>query len=531
MDGNPGRRRKHHKSWVTFSNWMVNEGPAQFVAVAWIAIQLARFGYIVYFYDTNANYRTMRTVLGWSLPVARGAAAAITINCTLILLPVCRNIISSIRSSWLNRLVPIDKNIKFHKLLGWCICFWTFVHVGAHMFNFLHLQQFADGLVAAEFMNIKTMTGATGQAASVVLMLMVTSSISTVRRKHFETFWFTHHLFVLFFGLLMVHGDFCVVKSDDPEIGCAGAAFWKFWLASGILYFVERVVREIRGGMPTHVYKVIQHPSNVVEVQIKKDSCMAKPGQYIFLCCPEISRYQWHPFTLTSVEQEDFISVHVRATGDWTKDFAGRLGCVWDKKGCVVLEASPKSRLPRLLVDGPYGTASEDIFDFEISVCVGAGIGVTPFASILKSIWYRIQNPTSAVRLQKVYFYWICREKEAFEWFVDLLSAIEEQHIDRFLSINIYLTGTMNEAEVNNVMVNHKAGVSDGLTGLRSTTSYGRPNLDLIFQQLARDHAGTDVGVFFCGPKPLDKQLHAACNKYTMGDEHETRFYYRKENF
>ena len=38
-------------------------------------------------------------------------------------------------------------------------------------------------------------------------------------------------------------------------------------------------------------------------------------------------------------------------------------------------------------IDGPFGSASEDVFQYEVSVLVGAGIGVTPFASILKSIW------------------------------------------------------------------------------------------------------------------------------------------------
>lgn len=49
--------------------------------------------------------------------------------------------------------------------------------------------------------------------------------------------------------------------------------------------------------------------------------------------------------------------------------------------------------MPRLAIDGPFGTASEDVFRYEVVMLVGAGIGVTPFASILKSVWYkRIQN-------------------------------------------------------------------------------------------------------------------------------------------
>lgn len=47
----------------------------------------------------------------------------------------------------------------------------------------------------------------------------------------------------------------------------------------------------------------------------------------------------------------------------------------------------------RVAIDGPFGTASEDVFRYEVVMLVGAGIGVTPFASILKSVWYKhIQN-------------------------------------------------------------------------------------------------------------------------------------------
>ena len=37
-------------------------------------------------------------------------------------------------------------------------------------------------------------------------------------------------------------------------------------------------------------------------------------------------------------------------------------------------------------IDGPYGTASREIFETEHAVLISAGIGVTPMASILQSI-------------------------------------------------------------------------------------------------------------------------------------------------
>jgi predicted ferric reductase len=66
-------------------------------------------------------------------------------------------------------------------------------------------------------------------------------------------------------------------------------------------------------------------------------------------------------------------------------------------------------------------------------LCAG-GIGVTPFASILKSVMYKLQNTSNPV-LQKVYFYWISRDKNAFEWFNEILAAIEMENVNNFLEV------------------------------------------------------------------------------------------------
>jgi len=85
----------------------------------------------------------------------------------------------------------------------------------------------------------------------------------------------------------------------------------------------------------------------------------------------------------------------------------------------------------RISVDGPFGTASEDVFTHEVGLLVGAGIGVTPFASILKSVFYKLTDENTTLRLKKVYFYWICPEPTAFEWFADLLLSLEKQMADK----------------------------------------------------------------------------------------------------
>ena len=90
---------------------------------------------------------------------------------------------------------------------------------------------------------------------------------------------------------------------------------------------LERLVRELRGTHKTYISKVIQHPSKVCEIQIRKENFRPKAGQYIFLCCPEISLWQYHPFTLTSAPEEEYVSVHIRCEGDFTTTLAQKLGC------------------------------------------------------------------------------------------------------------------------------------------------------------------------------------------------------------
>lgn len=128
--------------------------------------------------------------------------------------------------------------------------------------------------------------------------------------------------------------------------------------------------------------------------------------------------------------------------GDFTKAFGKALGCDLERKGGGKGEKDGSSEvalrqiLPRVYIDGPFGSASEDVFKFEIAVLVGAGIGVTPFASILKSIWYRMNYPQGRTRLRKVYFFWICRDFGSFEWFRSLLLAIEAQDLDDHIEIH-----------------------------------------------------------------------------------------------
>jgi NADPH oxidase len=366
-----------------------NLGEKHLVVFVWALSNSALFFFNLMAFLTIPTLSSHRRDLGITICIARAGGACLNLNCGLILLPMCRNVVSMLRSTFLGRYIPFDRNIDFHKMIGWTIVWWSAVHTLAHYVNYMRLEMSRPEAGTAPYFALGSGPGYTGHIISVCLFLMATSALKPVRRTHFEFFWYTHHLFIFFFGALFLHGTFCFFKLN-PEAGtvCIPARSWQYCIGSFVMYIAERVYREINARRPTYISKVVLHPSSVMEIQIVKPSAKTQPGQYIFICIPEVARYQFHPFTLTSTPELPYISVHIRVAGDWTSRLAKRLGCdVKSTKGTNVLQKGTTLTMPAVMVDGPFGSASVDFCDYEVAVLVGAGIGVTPFASILKNIW------------------------------------------------------------------------------------------------------------------------------------------------
>ncbi|KAL9012526.1 MAG: hypothetical protein Q9173_002719 [Seirophora scorigena] len=526
--------------------WAANEG-SQFLSLAIFAVvhtMVFAFGFLNYHMKDNLD--TARATFGASYPIARAAALVLHFDIAILIIPICRNLISLLRQTPLNGIIQFDKSISFHKLVAYSIVLFAWIHTIAHWNNFAQLAS-KNNLGFKGFMlaNVATGPGWSGYVMLTVLMVMLVTSLERFKTKNHERFWYSHHLFVIFFLFWSVHGAFCMIKTDVAPFCSGTGTFWQYWMCGGFLYLVERMLREVRGRHKTFISKVIQHPSNVVEIQIKKEHTKSRAGQYIFLCCPEISVWQYHPFTLTSAPEEDYISVHIRCVGDFTRKLAAVVGCTFEKNdgkvpvGSAVvsidhnapkMDVDPAIRriLPRVYIDGPFGSASEDVFRYEVAVLVGAGIGVTPFASILKSIWYRMSYPQQKTRLRKVYFFWVCRDYGSFEWFRSLLMAIEAQDIDSHIEIHTYLTARIKPDDAENIMINDASTETDTITGLRTPTNFGRPNWDAVFRGIRKIHAPAEAGVFFCGSEPLASQLHTKCNMYSGPD---FQFVWGKENF
>jgi NADPH oxidase 5 len=164
-------------------------------------------------------------------------------------------------------------------------------------------------------------------------------------------------------------------------------------------------------------------------------------------------------------------------------------------------------------LDGPYGTPSREIFESRFPVLIGAGIGVTPFASILESIVRRAENGSPGP--EKVHFYWLNRDAYSFEWFADLLLDLEQVDTRRLVDVHIYMTegkGHLTAAVLNLARaMAHEQGDPDSITGLRSKTNVGRPDWSKELESIVQAHAPDPVEVFYCGPPGLANSIERTC--------------------
>jgi len=521
--------------------------------IIWYGAQFGLFGYGWHSQATNPKLAGLNT-LGFSVWSSRGAGLVLALDGGMILVPMLRNIIMVVRPK-LTWAFPADENIWFHRQVAYSMAFWAMVHTTAHYVNFINVERRQIRPQLALQIHYTQPGGITGHFMLLIMVIMYSTAHQKIRNQCFEAFWYTHHLAFFFMLGLYTHATGCFVRDQaDPDFiktfpfysteHCLGYLSWRYTIWPGIIYFGERIYREIRARRSTTLERVLVHPSGAMEFRIKKPSFKYTAGQWLFIQVPDVSSFQWHPFTITSAPEDPYVSVHMRQLGDWTSQLGERVGAGpsvvaamtkaalsgSEKNGVfgfegrgdfVEIEGNAAGRLPMVRIDGPYGAPAEDVFNSEVAVLVGAGIGVTPFASILKHIWY-MQRKGNLGALKRVEFIWIVRDAPSFGWFQTLLSEVEAAQTDpNFLRMSVYLTQKIDESTLWNITVNDAGAEFDPLTLLRSRTMYGRPDWKAIYTRLrmaiesgqylpGREASlKTSVATFFCGPNGLMKAVRA----------------------
>jgi NADPH oxidase len=494
---------------------------------------------------------------------AKAFGRMLDVLCNLIFLPVLRNLTSWLRTTPLGRVLPLDATLYFHKVIGMLIAIGTIGHIAMHYVRFnWHASSGSGETVVGQA--IGRWTGISGHLIALCMLLMFLTAAERFRRRKWgkigghSIFVRVHKLWIPVLFLLWFHSR----------------AFWHYSLFPTLLLILDKQIGRMRGKEPLTLVSATSPAKDVLHLSFKLASGRRfkfQAGQYLFLQCPAVSTTEWHPFTISSSPEERTFSVHIRCRPDmdWTfalrqlilpevhersmqktpaikqssKQFAGEQLVASDSVPLADIEAPFKPKAPstppdlsqhELFMDGPYGTASEEVFHYQVMVLVAAGIGVTPFASILKTLAHQAKADKLETPLKKVAFYWVCRDEREFNSFKDIMVGIvEDKAISDIFELNTYLTGEINLKTISADEKYHQYA--------------GRPNWNRIGKQLSDDYPGTDVGVFLCGPEAIANQLSAMCKKMNPTTERrvsrtstvpeaaskgkQRRFVFHKENF
>lgn len=423
---------------------------------------------------------------GVLVQVARGCGGCMNFNAAFCLLPMMRLFISGLRRTRLARYLALEESIGFHRLSGHVMFGAAVVHTIAYFI--LYSTSTQRSLIA----NLTGTTASiTGCILAVLFVVMWSFAIEELRRRRpFEIFYLTHFLGVPLVALLLIH---------SPN-------YWKWFLVGGTGYLLDRLVRFYRMRRPSYLIEARSLPSEVTELVIRRPAGFDyRAGDFVFILIPAISRFEWHPFTISSPpEREGSFTVHIRKLGDWTARLQ-RVFSHWaeikrgDLSGAPELGVRLNRRLESYLghietyIDGPHGAPANDIFHRRVAVLIAAGIGVTPFASILQSLMHRHRHgQAAALEVERVYFIWINRDQHAFEWFNEMMTELKKQDTGGFFDIRLFVT-------------------EKPPGELPPLTRCGRPDWDVEFARITGAHSPSDIGVFFCGPSGLSSQLHKQC--------------------
>ncbi|KAL8232312.1 hypothetical protein R6Q57_002090 [Mikania cordata] len=573
---NPIRRWYEDFKFFLQDNWQ-----RCWVIALWICVMAGLFTWKYIQYKHRAVYK----VLGPCVCVAKGAAETLKLNMAIILLPVCRNTITWLRNKTkLGVVVPFDDNLNFHKVIALAITIGVGLHAISHLTcdfpRLIHateeeykpMQQFFGDQAKNYWHFVKEPEGYTGIIMIVLMTIAFTLATPWLRRGKlnlplflkkltgFNAFWYSHHLFVIVYVMLIVHGIKLYLTKEWYK-----KTTWMYLTVPILLYACERLIRAFRSSVkPVKILKVAVYPGNVLALHMSKPQGFKyKSGQYMFVNCAAVSPFEWHPFSITSAPGDDYLSVHIRTLGDWTRQLKTVFSEVCQpprngKSGLLRADCQGENpNFPRVLIDGPYGAPAQDYKKYEVVLLVGLGIGATPMISIVKDIVNNMKakeeeenalengatlqknkpgsRSANNFRTTRAYFYWVTREQGSFDWFKGVMNEAAEMDKNGVIEMHNYCTSVYEEGDARSALItmlqslNHAKNGVDVVSGTRVKSHFAKPNWRNVYKRIALNHTGSRIGVFYCGAPAPTKELKQLALDFSH--KTSTKFVFHKENF
>ncbi|XP_060072103.1 dual oxidase 1-like [Ylistrum balloti] len=521
--------------WFEFTSKVATYQLVIFWTVLYTLCLMGVFTERAFYYSVEREHAGLRRIAGYGVTITRGAASSMMFTYCPLLITMSRNLITFFRETSLHRFFPWDSMHFLHKYIAFWALFFTLVHVVGHSINLYHISTQSSGdlncifreyfraqdvLASFHYWTYTTITGITGIILTLIVIVMYVFAMPYARRYVFNAFWTTHKFYVLLYLFSILHGAARLVQ---PPL------FWLYLLPCLVIFVIDKMISASRNTIEIGVISADLLPSDVTALVFKRPASFEyKSGQWVRIACLDLGKSEYHPFTLTSAPHEEHLSLHIRAVGPWTTNIRE----LYDPDR---LEYK-KYKLPKLFLDGPYGEGHQDWYRFQVAILVGGGIGVTPFASILKDIVHKSKIDDFRFPCKKVYFLWVTRTQKQFEWMTDIIREVENNDLKGFVDVHIFITQFKEKFDFRTTMLYicerhfQKVAGKSLFTGLSATTHFGRPQFQDILRSIGNEHPQVNrVGVFSCGPPPMTNQLDRTCSD--LNKVQGTLFKHHFENF
>lgn len=432
----------------------------------YIVLQVFYFTFIFVTLSFDSDYSNILKLTSYGLLLAKSSAGIINLNFALLFLLINKKITYAISIHLPTYIV--------HIIIVSTILLATILHVASHIYNFIILEK-----VPFPFMNQSSIpswlsvTSITGIVLSILFSIIYSISfIRKLKKCNFNVFYYIHLLWIPIVILTLLHGSFCFIKTNEET--CYGSNFWKFIIGPIILFFGEKIICTYYSYKKCTFVNIKQHSNSINEIELYKDKFEFKPGQWILVNCPSISKLEWHPFSITSDPTNyGTVKIYIKNIGDWTTKF--------------VNNADIKIR-----ISYPYGVNILDLCkSYSIIVLIANGIGITGFMSLIKSI-------TIKQKQRSVHLHWVCRNSQDFNCFISELhhKVIELNNSLVEFKIYFYITG------------------HDRKKYPPFEFIYSRPNFTEIFTNLQTQNPSYKIRVLFCGTDSLNNDLIKICKEF-----------------
>ncbi|KAL8955451.1 MAG: hypothetical protein Q9183_006638 [Haloplaca sp. 2 TL-2023] len=247
-------------------------------------------------------------------------------------------------SYYLSQFVNWDRSQSFHIKISIVAMAFATLHVighltGSFVFGSTALRQGVVTSVLGQEMSyrdyVASRPGWTGITALACFYLIGLFSIPQIRQRSYEVFQVAHLLMFPMIAMLIAHSTRGIFQW--PMLG--------YFLAfPTLLVLIERIRRVFLGfkKIPARL-EVLDEETVEITMSIPKTHWFPyEAGQYILLQVPQVSFFQWHPFTISTVSDGE-AQVHIKADGDWTKRLRD-----FGKEG---------EELTHVGIDGPFGVS------------------------------------------------------------------------------------------------------------------------------------------------------------------------------